>query len=191
MSDAVTSNARCGLLVASPSLVDIFFAKTVVLLCDFDEEGALGIVINRPTGEKIDSVLAQMDIDPAGGIRGPVLWGGPVQPGAVFLTFSNMPGLPDDAGPIFELSPDLHVTPDRAVIEAVSADVPNEGAVLSVGYAGWAPGQLDGEIESGSWIWMEVDHDLVFGTPADELYDACIASIGVSTSMLWMHPVSE
>jgi len=172
-------------------MVDVFFAKTVVLLCDYDEDGALGIVINRPTDADIDSVLAQMDIDPVGGIRGPVLWGGPVQPGAVFLTFSDLPGLPDEAGPVFKLSPHLHVTPDRAVIEAVSSNVPNDGAVLSVGYAGWAPGQLDGEIESGSWIWMEADKELVFSTPVDELYDACIASIGVSTSMLWMHPVSE
>jgi putative transcriptional regulator len=191
MSGPVTTNERCGLLVASPTLVDAFFAKAVVLLCDYDEEGALGIVINRPTELDTDKVLAQMNVDPIGGIRGPVLWGGPVQPGAVFLTFSDLPELPDEAGPVFQLSPRLHVTPDRAVIEAVSADVPNEGAVLSLGYAGWAPGQLDGEIQSGSWIWMEADRELVFSTPAEDLHEACIKSIGVPSSMLWMHPVTE
>ena len=191
MNNMITTNTRCGLLVASPSMVDVFFAESVVLLCDYDEDGALGIVINRPTEEATENVLAQMEVDPAGGIRTPVLWGGPVQPGAVFLTFADLPRLPEEAGPVFQLSPRVHVSPDRAVIEAVSADPSNGGAVLSVGYAGWAPGQLDDEIESGSWIWMEVDHRLVFETPTEDLYTACIASIGVSTSMLWMHPVSE
>jgi putative transcriptional regulator len=191
LTDTVTSNTRCGLLVASPSMVDVNFSNAVVLLCDYDEDGALGIVINRPIDTDIGSVLDQLKIPSSGGIPGPLLWGGPVQPGAVFLTFSDLPVLPDEAGPVFELSESLHVTPDRDVIEAVNADVPNGGAALSVGYAGWGPGQLDGEIESGSWIWIEVTKDLVFATPVEDLYNVCIATIGVSTSMLWMHPVSE
>ncbi len=81
--------SKSGLLVASPQMVDVFFSKTVILLCDYNEEGALGIVINRLTGIETNQVLDQMGVAERGGIEGPVHWGGPVQPGAVFLTFSR------------------------------------------------------------------------------------------------------
>jgi putative AlgH/UPF0301 family transcriptional regulator len=70
LTDTVTSNTRCGLLVASPSMVDVNFSNAVVLLCDYDEDGALGIVINRPIDTDIGSVLDQLKIPSSGGIPG-------------------------------------------------------------------------------------------------------------------------
>ncbi len=181
-----------GLLVASPQMVDIFFSKTVVLLCEYNAEGAIGIVINRLTGLDADKVLDQMEVDDGGGITGPVFWGGPVQPGAVFLTFARPSigdGKQDEA--VFQLSEKVGVSPSREVIEAIAGDSENPGAFLSLGYAGWAPGQLDGEIETGSWIWLDIDPAIVFELPPDERWQHCIDSLGVDPSLIWMTPVSE
>ncbi len=181
-----------GLLVASPQMVDIFFSKTVVLLCEYNEDGAIGIVVNRLTGLEADSVLEQMEIDDGGGISGPVHWGGPVQPGAVFLTYKRPSvgdGQVEDA--VFEVGEALAVSPARQVIEAIASDITNPGAFLSLGYAGWAPGQLDGEIESGSWIFLDADIDVLFEMPPEDRWQHCIESLGVDPSLIWMQPISE
>jgi len=186
-----------GLLIASPQMVDVFFANTVVLLCDYNAEGALGIVVNRTTELDPDEILEQMKVTDGGGIRGPVLWGGPVQPGAVFLTYSRLPeGVTsseedEETEPVFHIGPKLQVSPSREVIRAVSADDGNPGAFLSLGYAGWGAGQLDEEIQSGSWIFTEVDPIALFRVPADELYDHCIDTLGVAAHQLWMVPIDE
>ena len=182
---------RSGLLVASPQMVDIFFSKTVVLLCDYDEDGALGIVINRLTGLDTDKVLNQMEVPDGGGLTGPVHWGGPVQPGAVFLTFAPSaegPGPQEEA--VFGIGQGVAVSPSKDVIQAIAAKEQTRG-FLTLGYAGWAPGQLDGEIETGSWIFMEADEDIIFDTPPEERWQKCIDSIGVDPSMIWMQPISE
>ena len=185
-----------GILVAAPQMIDVFFAKTVVLLCDYNEEGALGIVINRTTNLDPIQVLDQMEVEDGGGIRGPVLWGGPVQPGAVFLTYSQAElekseQESNDDEPVFQVAPGLRVSPSREVIRVIASDQDNAGAFLSLGYAGWGAGQLDDEIRSGSWIFIDVSEADIFATPTEELYDHCLASLGIAAGQLWMHPVNE
>lgn len=186
-----------GLLVASPQMADVFFAKTVVLLCDYNQDGALGLIVNRVTNLGSSDVLDQMDVRKQGGIQGPVHWGGPVQPGAVFLTYARQPEAIEARGveelelPVFELSTELWVSPAKEVIEAVACDVDNPGAFLSLGYAGWGAGQLDEEIQSGSWIFLDSFEDIIFKVEPDDLYQHCLATLGVETAQLWMHPIEE
>jgi putative transcriptional regulator len=189
---------KSGLLVASPQMVDLFFSKTVVLLCDYNEDGALGIVVNRTTGIDSDKVLEQMGVKDGGALVGPVLWGGPVQPGAVFLTFAETRSVGGDVAPespdfqpVFRVSQGVRVSPSRDVIESVAREGAGRHAFLSLGYAGWAPGQLDGEIRSGSWIFMELDEDLLWKIPPEKRYEHCIESLGVDQKMIWMKPVDE
>ncbi len=174
-------------------MVDVFFSKTVILLCDYNEEGALGIVINRLTGIETNQVLDQMGVAKRGGIDGPVHWGGPVQPGAVFLTFARADEADggDESTGIFEISPKLAISPSKEIIESVAAATDISDAFLSLGYAGWGAGQLDSEIESGSWIYTELDEDLIFRIPPPERWDYCIQSIGVEPEMIWMQPINE
>ena len=174
-------------------MVDLHFSKTVILLCDFNEEGAMGIVVNRLTGIETDQVLDQMGVTERGGLGGPVHWGGPVQPGAVFVTFLRkgfVPELGAEDG-LFEISSTLAVSPSKEVIESASAYVDISGAFLSLGYAGWGPGQLDEEIETGSWIYTDADETLLFSIPPEERWEHCIASLGVPSQMIWMQPVNE
>jgi len=172
-------------------MLDPNFSRTVVLLCDFNEEGALGIIVNRTIDVELDEVLRQMEVtDPAAGITGPVLWGGPVQPGAVFLTFAGDSPPPDEESPVFNITGNMHVSPARDVIEAVAQDA-SADAFITLGYAGWAPGQLDDEIAEGSWIFLDVDPDVVFTIPPDKRYDYCLSTLGVSPHLLWMQPINE
>ena len=186
-----------GLLVASPQMADAFFARTVVLLCDYNDEGALGLIINRITNLGSEEVLEQIEVPTAGGIAGPVHWGGPVQPGSVFLTYARQPeallaGEQEALDlPVFQLSGGLWVSPSRKVIEAVANDADNPGAFLSLGYAGWDAGQLDSEIRSGSWIFLDNFEDVLFKLKPDEIYDYCIASLGVTEEQIWMQPIDE
>ncbi len=184
-------NPHTGLLVASPQMLDPNFARTVVLLCDFNEEGALGIVVNRTIDVEIGEVLRQMEVsEETSGISGPVLWGGPVQPGAVFLTFAGETPHTAEETPVFTLSAGLHVSPARDVIEAVARNEAVD-AFISLGYAGWAAGQLDVEIAEGSWIFLDVDPDVVFTIPPNKRYDYCLSTLGISPHLLWMQPVNE
>jgi putative transcriptional regulator len=120
-----------------------------------------------------------------------VHWGGPVQPGAVFLIFA-----PTEAGPnaeeegVFSVAEGVTFSRSKDVIQTVAAEAQTRG-FLTLGYAGWAAGQLDGEIETGSWIYLEADSDIVFDTPPEELWQRCIDSLGVDPAMIWMQPVSE
>jgi putative transcriptional regulator len=174
-------------------MLDPNFARTVVLLCDYNEEGALGIIVNRTIDVAIEEVLDQMDVPRDGAIRGPVLWGGPVQPGAVFLTFGgDSPAVEEgEDTPVFSLASNLHVSPARDIIEAVAGSPDGPPAFISLGYAGWAPGQLDGEIRQGAWIFLDVDADVVFTIPPEKRYDYCLSTLGVSPHLLWMQPVDE
>lgn len=188
-SSGSTSN---GILVSSPHMLDPNFARTVVLLCDYNEEGALGIVVNRTIDIDLHEVLEQMDVPDTRGIQGPVLWGGPVQPGAVFLTFDgeSPQEQEDEDAPVFSLADGLHVSPARDVIEAVAAKT-DGSAFISLGYAGWGAGQLDGEIQEGAWIVLDVDPDVIFTIPPDKRYDYCLSTLGVSPHLLWMQPINE
>ena len=178
-------------------MVDVFFAKTVILLCDYNEDGALGLIINRVTNLDSQDVLEQMQVQRAGGIEGPVHWGGPVQPGAAFLTYSRQPHEvvgrteQDLDLPVFQLSEDLWVSPSKQIIEAVAHDEGNPGAFLSLGYTGWGAGQLDSEIQSGSWIFLDEFDEVLFKVKPDDIYDHCLTSLGVDVGHLWMQPVDE
>ncbi len=193
---------KTGMLVAAPNMEDSFFSRTVVLLCDYGEDGAIGVITNRITDVTSEEVLKQMDIEAGGGIRSIVRWGGPVQPGAVFLTFRttdedppvrdvNDPEGDDDVEPAFLVNDALRVSPARSVIAAVAEQTRTHPAFLTLGYAGWAPGQLDREIQSGSWILLDVDEAIVFGVDPEDQWEQCIRSLGIDESLLWMHPVEE
>ena len=185
------ASTRSGFLVASPQMVDVFFSRTVVLLCDYNEEGAIGIVVNRVSGVQAHQVLDQLGIPDSGPIQRSVLWGGPVQPGAVFLTFGGERPGTAPLDPLFRLQAGLHVSPARAVIQAVARERERGPAFLSLGYAGWASGQLDGEIRTGSWIPMEIDPEILFETPIDVRWDHCRRTLGVLQEQVWMQPVDE
>lgn len=151
--DFVIEAPRAQLLVASPTLVDPNFYRSVVLLIDHDEEGALGVVLNRPTELAVAEPLPGWDLlaaDPA-----VVFSGGPVQPVAAVGVGRTAEGV---------ATVDLTQDPLEA-----ARDV--EAVRIFSGYAGWSPGQLEAEIEEGSWILVEAEPDDAMSDDPEGLWE--------------------
>ncbi|MCB9778301.1 MAG: YqgE/AlgH family protein [Alphaproteobacteria bacterium] len=171
-------------LIASPQMTDRWFEKTVVLLCQHDEDGALGLVINREGPVGIGDVLERMDL-PGGAPDQPTLWGGPVSESSGFVLWRGRAD--DDEG--WNPGDQVAVSPSADRLESLAQA--GQRFHLALGYAGWGPGQLEGEIEGGSWLVADIDGELVMEAPIEQRYDRALALLGLSASQVWMSPVSD
>jgi putative transcriptional regulator len=180
---AMRERFRPTLLLSMPQMQDPNFARTVVLLCDYQPEGAFGLVLNRPT-DLPASEMVRLDPPLAGGNHLPLFIGGPVQPERGWILTSDTPMEPDFRtvldGLYLSTSPDLL----RRVLEAT----PEPRARVVAGYAGWGPGQLDEELAQSAWLMAEVDLDLVFDVDADVMWETAIRRLGADPSLLQMSP---
>ncbi len=175
------------LLLAMPQLRDPNFTRTVVLLCEHGSEGALGFVVNRPTDVRAANAVA-MDPPPRGD-SGMLLWmGGPVEPERGFLLLGTDPGVEDSE----RVCEGVHLTASvdvlRQLIEADPAEPERRRSRLLLGYAGWGPGQLDRELAESAWLTAPPDSHLVFDTPADQMWERAIRSLGVEPLALQLGP---
>lgn len=154
------------LLVATPPLEDPNFDRTVVYMLEHRDDGALGVVINRPTDEALESPLDRWaDLQAA---PGSVFLGGPVEPDALIaLALANRPvtEATDELSPVSGRVASADLTTDPAFIAGVVGSVR-----VFRGYAGWGPGQLEGEIESGAWLVLDAEPDDVFADQPDDLW---------------------
>jgi putative transcriptional regulator len=157
---------------------DAFFERTVVLLWHKDDDGAAGIVINRPLSHALSDVLD--DVTDYAGAE--VLWGGPVD--RTRGTVVCQAPVPEDSG--WVLRDGLSVTTAMEALRDLIDD--QERLLLCLGYTGWGAGQLDQEIETGSWLYTDATDELVFETPRHELYDRALATLGLTPSTVWMSP---
>ena len=186
MSDASGSDSILGLLVASPQIQDTNFSRTVVLLCQHDAQGALGVVINRETNLSVREVVEQLDFDSMLETENLVLWGGPVEQGAGFVVFEGDIG--GDVG--WNLADGrLAVSPSKELLEQLLRH--RKHYHLCLGYAGWGPGQLEEEIATGSWLYTEADPDLILQSPVNERYELALARMGLTLGGFWMKPINE
>jgi len=175
------------LLVAMPQLRDPNFSRTVVLLCEHDTRGAMGFVVNRPTETRAADAVA-MD-PPLRGDSGMRLWtGGPVDQHRGFLLLGADPGGGDSEriGDGFHLTASLAIL--RTLLEGPAPGAARGRARLLLGYAGWGPGQLDTELAQSTWLTTPPDPDLVFETPAEEMWEAAIRSLGIDPMALAVAP---
>ena len=175
------------LLIASPGMRDATFERTVVLLWHHDDEGAIGVVVNRPVEHKLADVLIldegmePVPEDDASQVR----WGGPVDTGmGTVVTLGNVQ---EDEG--WMLNCGIGVTRSQEALGRLLKE--RAPLLLCLGYAGWGPGQLDREIEAGGWLFTDVDPELVFREPSESVYDKALASLGLTPGTVWMNPISE
>jgi len=154
--------AKGTLLVATEQLRGDIFVQTVILLLHYDETGAVGLVVNRPTEVGMDELVA--DDDALSGYTGPIYWGGPVQINSLHALMKSEKAL-EGAESIVD---SVYVVSVNDVLENAPKDVP--GLRLFMGFAGWAPGQLDHEIARGSWHVVPASEDLVFAKDPGRLW---------------------
>jgi putative transcriptional regulator len=172
-------------LIAMPSMQDPVFGGTVVYVCEHNDKGVLGVVINKPTDMTMDVLFDRIDLKLSEGLKStvssaPIMFGGPVQDDRGFVLHS--------AGGRYSSS--LAVTDDVAfttsidVLEAVANGDGPQRMLVSIGYAGWSPGQLEEEIGKNGWLTVGADAHVLFDLPVEERYNAAIKLLGIDPMML-------
>jgi putative transcriptional regulator len=175
------------LLIAMPSLQDPNFHRSVTYVCQHNEQGAMGLVINRGADLRFTDVLRQMRIEPQADLldQVPVLIGGPVQQERGFVLHRAIGALVPAWDSSFRINDQLSVTTSRDVLEALSRVSPSGSALLALGYAGWDAGQLESELMDNAWLTAEVqDHAILFNIPLEHRWQAAAALVGVDISRL-------
>lgn len=165
------------LLVASPDMADPHFEKTVIFMVEHNEQGALGIVVNRVLGTgSATEILKGLGIDAneaTGELR--LYLGGPVEPQVAFVVHS-----PDYADPqSHAITERLSVTSDAAILEAISHGKGPSKELIAIGYSGWGPGQLENEMARDSWYVAPADEDIVFSDDTESAWRRALAISGV------------
>jgi putative transcriptional regulator len=176
MSDSLAP----GVLVAAPQLQDPNFARAVVLMLEHDdEEGSLGLVINRTATVALDQILEILDLEGVGpgglGSEAPVMCGGPVA-----TEFGWILHTPDWHGDTTRaVGHGVCVTANREILEAIIARRGPSRFLFCLGYSGWGPGQLVSELKAGAWITVPFAADLVFDVEVDRRWDAALGRLGI------------
>ncbi len=166
------------LLVAMPSVQDGCFDRAVVYVCSHDEEGAMGVIVNAGINSiDLKEVLEQLSITAQDvGKRFPVQFGGPVEAHRGFVLHSTDYVLPDSV-----VHPSgVALTANVEILRAIADGKGPQSAALMLGYAGWSSGQLENEIESGSWIIAPADKGVIFGADNDIKWSRAAALLGIA-----------
>jgi putative transcriptional regulator len=169
-------------LIAMPGLRDPNFSRTVTYLCEHTEQGAMGIVINRPMEIRLGEVMAQLDIETHDRtvLDAPVYLGGPVQPERGFVLHSGDHSFDSTLA----ITPEISVTTSRDVLEAIAAGRGPEHRLIALGYAGWGGGQLEEEMGANAWLSGPADQDIIFRMPAEARWLAAAQLLGVDLNLL-------
>jgi putative transcriptional regulator len=171
-------------IIAMPTLVDPNFFHTVTYLCQHNEEGALGIVINRSAKMKLGEIFKQMDIRVTSPeiAEKPVFAGGPVQQDRGFVIHTS--GKLWDA--TMAVSETISLTTSRDIIEAIASGTGPERYLVALGYAGWGEGQLEKEILANAWLNTPFGGNVLFDIPVNQRWSAAAGQIGIDINKLTM-----
>ncbi|HEU0229804.1 MAG TPA: YqgE/AlgH family protein [Burkholderiaceae bacterium] len=170
-------------LVAMPGKVGGSLANSVIYMCEHTEQGALGLVINRPTDLTLGNLLERIELDLSleiGPIRDdPVFFGGPVQTDRGFVLHTPKGNYSSS----IELG-DVALTTSRDVLQEIAQGHGPGHVLVTLGYAGWGAGQLESEISQNAWLNTRASMEILFETPPAERYDAALGLLGIDATML-------
>jgi putative transcriptional regulator len=171
------------LLIAMPGMGDPRFDRSVIFLCAHSEDGAMGLIVNKPAPDlAFRDLLEQLGIAQGPGtIRVPVHMGGPVEHGRGFVLHSADYGRP---GSTLGIDGRFGMTATLEILEDIAKGRGPKSAILALGYAGWGPGQLEGEIQRNGWLTCDASEGLVFETPDPEKWAGALGEIGVDARLL-------
>ncbi len=178
------------MLIAMPAMLDDRFARSVIYVCAHSAEGAMGIIVNHPAPNiNFSDLLVKLNIVPSADlIRLPtkagvvkVMRGGPVETERGFVLHSSDFFIENSTLPIDD---GICLTATIDILKAIARGDGPVSAILALGYAGWAPGQLETEIQGNGWLHCAADADLIFGTDIGAKYDMALKKIGIDPGML-------
>jgi len=173
-----SANLAPGLLLAMPQLADPNFSRAVVLMIEHSQQGSFGLVINHPSPIRATELLDSLEMSWRGEASAVVWAGGPVQPSTGWVLHEPVGVAQPGQGTIaITSSISLSTSPER--LRAIASQPPRNIRLL-LGYLGWGPGQLATEMARGAWLHTAADPQLVFGTPADEMWETAMRSLGIN-----------
>ena len=169
-------------LIAMPNMVDPNFSRTLTYVCEHNDQGALGLVVNRPIDMTLSALLAQVSVPHAAAelAKTPVHFGGPVQVDRGFVLHQ----------PIGEWQSTLAVngrvglTTSKDILVAVGSGEGPSKLLVTLGYAGWAPGQLENELSQNAWLTVPAAPEVIFDLPAEERLPAAMQLLGIDFASL-------
>jgi len=170
------------LLIAMPGMADPNFSSTVTLICEHSDEGALGIVINRPLNFRLGGRFEQLHLDnpdPAA-LDHPVLMGGPVGPERGFVLHDPSHRYENSLA----ISSEICLTLSRDVIDAMASGRGPQKSLVALGYAGWGAGQLEAEMLANAWLNVSATQEIVFDMPFADRWAAAAKALGVDLTLL-------
>jgi putative transcriptional regulator len=169
-------------LIAMPNMVDPNFARSLTYVCEHNDQGALGVVVNRPIDMTLGALFEQIEIplqdSPWAAL--PVYYGGPVQVDRGFVLHRPAGAWQSSLA----VSADVALTTSKDILEAVAAGHGPRQLLVSLGYAGWAPGQLEQELGQNAWLTVPADLDVIFQLPPERRLHAAMELLGVDPSRL-------
>lgn len=169
-------------LIAMPAMTDPFFAKSLTYVCEHNEQGAMGIVVNRPISLTLSELFAQinMPLKPVELEDVLVHFGGPVQTDRGFV-------LHDTGGPwqsTLQVNDKIGLTTSRDILQAVGEGQGPQHLLVTLGYAGWSEGQLEQELADNAWLSVLASEHILFELPAEERLSAAMALLGIDFASL-------
>ncbi len=172
------------LLIAMPGMGDPRFEHSVVFMCSHSEDGAMGLIVNKPAqGVQLSDLLKQLEITPDTPKRGqmPVHFGGPVESARGFVLHST-----DYESNLHSMTitPAFSMTATLDILEDIANGTGPSDALMMLGYSGWGPGQLEAEIATNGWLTTDADPALVFGMDDADKWEAALKTLGVDPMTL-------
>ena len=180
-----TSNLTGKMLIAMPGMRDPRFEHSVILICAHSDDGAMGLVVNRPMPDvDFADLLTQLGIDAGDDLLDiPVRFGGPVEPGRGFVLHRIPLGTEVEENRM-RIAEDLAMSTTRDILEDYARGHGPQPAMLALGYAGWGPGQLDSEILANGWLTSDRGDEIIFGTDNAGKWRAALKSMGIDPLLL-------
>jgi putative transcriptional regulator len=177
-----STNLTNHFLIAMPGMADPHFSRAVTYICEHSERGAIGVVVNKPIditlGHLFQQCKVELNDDSIG--NDSVRFGGPVKMECGFVLHQPI----GEWKSTLQISDDIGLTTSRDILEAIAVGNGPQQVLITLGYSGWAPGQLEEEIKQNGWLTVPADAGLIFSTPDEEKHTAAMLKLGVRPEML-------
>ena len=169
-------------LIAMPNMVDPYFAKSLTYICEHNDQGALGVVVNRPIDLSLQALFERINLklEPHELRDMPIYFGGPVQTDRGFVLHQPI----GDWHSTLNVRDSLGLTTSKDILEAVGRGSGPVRMLVTLGYSGWAAGQLEHELGQNAWLTVEAGEQIIFDLPAEEKLPAAMELLGVDFASL-------
>ena len=173
-------------LIAMPSMADPHFHRTLTYICEHNDQGALGLVVNRPIDMTLQALYERLSMDFRHGkmAAAPIYFGGPVQTDRGFVLHSPA----GDWQSTLRVGDKIGLTTSKDILEAVGRGEGPSRLLVTLGYAGWSAGQIEHEISQNAWLTVEAEDGILFETPVEERLPAAMELLGVDFARLQDSP---